>query len=281
MERTSGTSNLTIALIDGPVATGHPDLARERLREIPSGRVSACLETNSAACRHGTFVIGILAARRSSAAPAISPGCRFLIRAIFSEQVGGKQLPRATPEELAEAIIQCIDAGARVINMSVAPAHPSISGERSLEEALDRAIRRGVIIVAAAGNQGVVGSSVISRHPWVIPVVACDLQGIPLSYSNLGGSIGRRGLAAPGDAITSLSPQGPPLTLGGTSVAAPFVTGAVALLWSLFPAATAAQIRLAVSGVAARRRLAVVPPLLDGAAAYQELLTASARRRRL
>ena len=93
MERTRG-SEIAIGPIDGPVAMGHPDLAGDRLREIPSGRVGACLETNSTACRHRTFVIGILAARRSSAAPAISPGCRFLIRAIFSEQVGGEQLPR-------------------------------------------------------------------------------------------------------------------------------------------------------------------------------------------
>jgi subtilisin family serine protease len=61
--------------------------------------------------------------------------------------------------------------------------------------------------------------------------------------SNLGHSIGMRGLGAPGDAVTSLSTAGPPLTLGGTSVAAPFVTGAIALLWSKFSAATAAEIR--------------------------------------
>ena len=59
-------------------------------------------------------------------------------------------------------------------------------------------------MVAAAGNQGTVGSSVITRHPWVIPVIACDLQGRPTTESNLGSSIGRRGLAAPGENIASL-----------------------------------------------------------------------------
>ena len=57
----------------------------------------------------------------------------------------------------------------------------------------------------------------------------------------------------------------------------PFVTGTIALLWSEFPAATAAQIKLAVSQVSARRRASVVPPLLDAAAAYQNLATANAR----
>ena len=104
------------------------------------------------------------------------------------------QMPSATPRELAAAIIECIDAGARVINLSLALAQPSIKGEQALEEALDQAVRRGVIVVAAAGNQGTLGSSAITRHPWVIPVVACDRRGRPMNDSNLGSSIGRRGL---------------------------------------------------------------------------------------
>jgi len=187
-------------------------------------------------------------------------------------------LPSATPQELAAAIIECIDAGARVINLSLGLAQPSTKGEQALEEALHQAARRSVIVVAAAGNQGVLGSSAITRHPWVISVVACDLRGRPMSGSNLGRSIGRRGLTAPGDAITSLSAEGPPLRLGGTSVAAPFVTGTIALLWSEFPAATAAQIKLAISQASAPRRATVVPPLLDAAGAYQILLTMNARR---
>jgi subtilisin family serine protease len=166
-----------------------------------------------------------------------------------------------------------------VINLSLALAQPSTKGEQALEEALNQAVRRGVIVVAAAGNQGTLGSSAITRHPWVIPVVACNLQGRPMNESNLGSSIGRRGLSAPGDGITSLSAQGQPLTLGGTSVAVPFVTGAIALLWSEFPAASAAQIKLAVTQAYKPRRAAVVPPLLDTAAAYQILLTANVRGR--
>lgn len=99
-----------------------------------------------------------------------------------------------------------------------------------------------------------------------------------MNGSNLGSSIGRRGLTAPGDAITSLSAEGQPLTLGGTSVAVPFVTGAMALLCSEFPSTTATQIKLAVSQVSTPRRASVVPPLLNAEAAYQILLTANARR---
>lgn len=178
-------------------------------------------------------------------------------------------MPSATPAELAAAIIESIDAGAKILNMSVAISQPSSQGELELEEALDYTLKRGVIAVAAAGNQGTLGSSAITRHPWVIPVVACDLQGRTISYSNLGSSIGRRGLSAPGDQITSLGTEEKTLTLGGTSVATPFVTGAIALLWSEFPTATAAEIKLAVTQGNGFRRTSVVPPLLDAWAAYQ------------
>jgi len=60
MERTSGTSNLTIALIDGPVATGHPDLARERLREVlclASIRTSVLIDHANAESGIGTVVL--------------------------------------------------------------------------------------------------------------------------------------------------------------------------------------------------------------------------------
>ena len=279
MERATGSPEVKIGLIDGPVVTQHPDLAGERL-PIPGKNGATCTQANSTACLHGTFVAGILSAKRNSPAPAICPDCTLLIRPIFAETTSGREhMPSATPQELAAAIIECIDAGARVINLSLALAQPSIKGEQALEEALNQAIRRGVIVVAAAGNQGTLGSSAITRHPWVIPVVACDLAGRPMNESNLGGSIGRRGLSAPGDGVTSLGAEGQPLTLGGTSVAAPFVTGAIALLWSEFPAASAAQIKLAVTQAGTPRRASVVPPLLDAMAAFQALSMANERRR--
>jgi len=279
MERTSGSPEVKIGLIDGPVATQHPDLAVEYLREIPGNNGATCTQANSTACTHGTFVAGILSAKRNSPAPAICPNCTLLVRPIFAEvTLGREHMPSATPKELAAAIIECIDAGARVINLSLALAQPSTKEEQSLEEALNQAVRRGVIVAAAAGNQGTLGSSAITRHPWVIPVVSCDLRGRPMNESNLGSSIGRRGLSAPGDAITSLGAEGQSLTFGGTSVAVPFVTGAIALLWSEFPSATAAQIKLAVTQASAPRRASVVPPLLDAAAAYQILLTTNAGR---
>jgi subtilisin family serine protease len=182
-------------------------------------------------------------------------------------------LPSATPAELAQAIIECIEAGSQVLNLSAAFAQPSSRGDRELEEALDYATRRGVIVVVAAGNQGALGSSAITRHPWVIPVAACDLRGRPVGQTNLGSSVGRRGLLAPGESVTSLGADGEPRTLGGTSVAAPFVTGTIALLWSMFPRASAAEVKHAVTMGAYGRRTTIVPPLLDPWASYQTMAT--------
>ena len=182
-------------------------------------------------------------------------------------------MPSASPEDLAAAVIDAVRDGARVVNISATLQWPFPEGERSIEEALTHAAVHDVIVVAAAGNEWTVGGSALARHACVIPVVACDERGSPLSLSTLGSSIGRRGLSAPGVGVTSLGPGSDPVTLGGTSAAAPFVTGTIALLWSEFPTASAAAVKLAVTNAGGRRRSTVVPPLLDAWDAYRVLAT--------
>ena len=272
MDLSSGRTETTIALIDGPVATDHQDLSATNIREIPGRQGGACAQANSIACMHGTFVAGILSARRGSIAPSIAPDCTLLVRPIFAESVSSnRDMPSATPEELASALIDCTEAGAHVINLSAALSKPTAAGERKVNEALDRCAKRDSVVVAAAGNEASIGSSTITRHPWVIPVVACDLRGQPMAFSNFGNSIGRRGLSAPGEGITSISAVGRPPTFAGTSAAAPFVTGAIALLKSLFPNATGAGVKFALMRSHASRRTTIVPTLLDAWAGYQIL----------
>jgi subtilisin family serine protease len=278
MERTSGDPEIAIGLIDGPIALDHPDLVRCRIREVEGEQRAACSRASSVACVHGTFVAGILCARRGSVAPAICPDCTLLVRPIFAESTSvNGSMPSASPDELAAAIVETVDAGARLLNMSVAPLHLSTQGGRVLEQALDWAAHRGVITVAAAGNQRTLGSSAITRHHWVIPVAGCDLAGRPLAESNFGVSIGTRGVSAPGETITSLGTDGKPCSLRGTSAATPFVTGTIALLWSAFPDAGAAELKLAVTGCGRRPRRTLVPPVLDAWAAYQAVASAHDR----
>jgi subtilisin family serine protease len=278
MQRSGGRPEIVVGLVDGPVALDHPDLTGERIQHVKGG-ANGCLRTDSWACAHGTFVAGILAARRGSPAPAICPDCTLVVRPIFTEDSADNQLvPSATPEELMTAIVETIDFGARILNLSAAVLRASGRDERAIEDVLNYAARRGVIVVAAAGNQGALASSAITRHPWVIPVAACDCQGRPILESNLGTSIGRRGLVAPGDEVTSLGSQGEPKTLRGTSAATPFVSGTIALVWSEFPAASAAEVKTAITRGEARPRNRLLPPLLDAWTAFQA--TASFRQGR-
>lgn len=272
MQMTAGAPDLLVGLIDGPVALDHSDLAGARLN--PLGMPAACSLRESDACAHGTFVAGILSARRGSAAPAICPGCTILLRPVFAERnAGAHDALASTPSELATAMVDCIGAGARVLNLSLALGTSSQSGSRAVEGALDLAARRGVLVVAAAGNQPDTGSSCITRHSWVIPVAGCDRQGRPLGEANLTRSLGRQGLFAPGDGITSLDAKGGTITHGGTSAAAAVVTGTIALLWSAVPDATAWQVKLAVSQAGRARRRSIAPPLLDAWGAYQALVS--------
>lgn len=273
MELTSGRSEIVIGLVDGPVLMNHPDLATGRIYEVNTKRRAACSAATSAACVHGTFVAGMLAAQRGSKAPALCPSCTLLVSPVFAEASAlNEQLPSATPEELAAAIIASIEGGARILNLSVGLSQVSSRTERDLEQALDYAAQKSVLTVVAAGNQGCVGSSVLTRHPWVIPVAGCDHYGVPMAQSNLGLSVGRQGLRAPGVAIQSLGTGIESVTLTGTSVAAPFVTGTVALLWSAFPKATAADVKFAVTHTNQPQRTTIVPPLLNAWSAYQAML---------
>src|SRR5262245_24427861 len=130
MKLTSGRGEVIVGLIDGPVAMNHPDFAGQRIRELP-GAEGACSRASSVACQHGTFIAGILAGRRGSAAPSICPGCTILLRPIFTETRGSDALmPSAAPEQLAAAVLETVRAGARIVNLSAALAQPSTRGER-------------------------------------------------------------------------------------------------------------------------------------------------------
>ena len=271
MAISDGSEEVVIGLIDGPVDAGHPGLGGARLRQLASAPNYPCSLVSSSACRHGTFVAGMLCASRQFLPSAIAPGCTLLIRPIFNARgndAGG--IPNAEPEALARAIADCVRAGAAVLNLSISLADASRNAENAVSQALNYAASAGVLVVAAAGNDGAIYSSAITHHPWVVPVTACGRMGIPLGTSNLSPSLGRRGLLAPGDRITSLCPNGQTMALSGTSFAVPFVTGSIALLWSAFPGASAAEVRTAVA-LPTVRRAAIVPPMLNASAAYQKL----------
>jgi hypothetical protein len=158
------------------------------------------------------------------------------------------------------------------VNLSLAFTGSWLRREPELQEALEWASARDALVVAAAGNQGSVGGSPVLRHDAVVPVTAHGRDGRLMTISNVGRSAARRGVGALGEPVPTLgpSPEAPGL-LSGTSAAVPFVTGALALLWSAFPAAGASDLRHALAAGHGGRRRALVPPLLDARAAYDYL----------
>jgi subtilisin family serine protease len=272
MQRTTGRPEIIVALIDGPLLMANPQNWGKSVRYLKGSQTGTCTNPDSAACWHGTFVASMLGAIRESHAAAICPGCTLLVRAIFPEATTAReQEPSASADTLAAAIVDSVDAGARVLNMSMGLGHPSCRPEPRLQQAMDYAAQHGVIPVVASGNQYAVGSSALTRHPWTMPVVGCSLNGRPTFESNLGRSGRGRSLRAPGENVVGLGSDGNLKMLRGTSVAAPFVTGTIALLWSEFPKASARDVRLSLMQHSSGPHSALVPPLLNAEAAYQSL----------
>jgi subtilisin family serine protease len=273
MRLTQGRPEILIAIIDGPVDTSHAGLAASITSHVPATNGASCRLPESSACAHGTMVAGILFARRDAKAPAICPNCSIFLRTIYGE----KGSPSASSEEVAEAIIESVNAGAHVINLSAGISGRPPGAEEKLSQALSFAARHGTIVVAAAGNQSSIRGSWITQHPWVIPVVSCDGRGFVSHDSNLSFSIGRRGITAPGQNVVSLAPGNASAPFSGTSAACAFVSGAVALLWSENLNASAAQIKWATLGNA--NRASIAPPLVNAWEAWHWLQTGIRRRR--
>jgi subtilisin family serine protease len=282
MNISSGNPDIKIGLIDGPLDYTHTAFQGSRIRAVKESQLAACKSASSIACRHCTFVAGILCAKRGFSAPAICPGCTMLLRPIFMDETRRTNnkgvnkdiiFPSTAPEELSEAIIEVVDGGARIINLSLGLSTSSLMTYPTLQEAYDYARRHEAIILAASGNHGNIGGISLLNNQWIIPVAACNENGLLDPISNFGQSIGIRGLMAPGINITSTSSGGGYIQMSGTSFAVPFVTGALALLWSIFPKARTAEViralRPAVSSYGPRK--SIIPPLVDIEAAYHAL----------
>lgn len=262
MRETRGAPDVVLGVIDSAIDALHPQLearvVQNRSLFSPTGRETA----------HGTFVAGVLGARRDSGAPGICPNCPIVSRPLFEDRPGAE----TTLGELARAIHDCIAQDVAVINLSV-EARVGAGDTRPLHAALDAAAKRGIAVITAAGNAGALEGSPLTEHPWVLPVVACDAAGAPLASSTLSRGIALYGLCAPGKNVTSLGVGGSLARMSGASVGAPFVTGAFALLRTLFPHAPTSTLLHALRSPSPSPspRRALVPPRMNATAALRRL----------
>ena len=144
MAKSTGSNSIAVGIIDGPVDLNHEAFATSKIRTARGADIVACKTANSVACMHGTFVTGILTGKHGLHAPALCPACEIILRPIFSEESHGQELelPSSTPDELAEAIVECIQAGANIINLSIGLSTTSLTRLRQVEELMNLQSRK-------------------------------------------------------------------------------------------------------------------------------------------
>lgn len=207
-------NGVMIAVIDTAIEAAHPELVN-----TIAGIFDAVGDGPSPAEPHGTQIAGILAAH--SELKGVAPKAKLLSVRAFR---GGKKSPaQSTSFQLLKGIDWAFDAGAKVMNMSfTGPMDPL------LERIIKAAAEKGVIFIAAAGNNGPKGAPVYpAAYPEVIAVTATDDKDKLYSKANRGDYIS---VAAPGVDIIAPALKGSYELSSGTSMAAAHVSGVVALL---------------------------------------------------
>lgn len=221
----TGNSLVTIAVLDTGVDGAHEDLATKM---VPGWNV---FDNNSDARDvngHGTLVAGTAAAASNNGrgVASIAWGCRIMpIR--ISDTSG-----LAYYSTMASGLIWAADHGARVANLSYRASTSS-----TVATAAQYFQSKGGVVTVAAGNEGVFDSS--SDNPYVLTVGATDSNDQLYSWSNTGSNLD---IVAPGWAYTTVR-SGGYSAASGTSFAAPIVAGVAALVISVNPSLSGADVQ--------------------------------------
>ncbi len=264
-------SGVGVAVIDTGIDGGLPDFADA----AGASRVVASVVTNPDAATatdtygHGTHVAGIIAGdgtRRGPDDPAagkyvgIAPGANLV--AIKASDDGGRGTILDAIYGLQFAVDHRAEYNIRVVNLSLSSTSPETYRTDPLDAAVESAYFHGILVVAAAGNRGNAGDATSyapGNDPFALSVGAVDDQGTAArgddaftSWSSVGvtqDGFAKPDIAAPGAHIVSTLARGSAfadlcpscivdgdyIRIGGTSMAAPVVSGVAALLFEQHP----------------------------------------------
>ena len=225
-KQTKGAAEITVAILDGVVDTDHPCFNGADLTRLPT--LVQHQATAGQMSTHGTHIASLIFAQPNSDIQGIAPQCRGLLVPVFAED--NRKLSQL---DLARAIEQAAENGAKVINISGGALTDMGEAEDWLIRAVEMCNERNILLVAAAGNDGCECLQVPAALPAVLAVGAVDARGHPLDFSNWGETYQSQGILAPGENILGAKPGGGTVQLSGTSFAAPIVAGVAALLLSL------------------------------------------------
>nr|WP_283502814.1 S8 family serine peptidase [Bacillus cereus]WHS75936.1 S8 family serine peptidase [Bacillus cereus] len=229
-----------IAVLDSGIDPNHPDLKEKIIDPINvgPGKPEEYMDTVG----HGTFVAGIAAAITNNQIGIASASGNTAY--IVPVKVGGETLETFA---IIKGILYALEKEVDVINMSF--GSPSYSQLEQL--ALELAWKQGIILVAAAGNEGYEQPSYPAAYNFVLAVSATDQTNRLSPFSNWGSEIG---ITAPGTAIVSTAPTYTVSIFSktnydasdGTSFSAPFVSGVAGMLRAIKSAASNQEVIQAI-----------------------------------
>jgi len=225
---TTGSSDLTIAIVDSGIDLDHPDLGGKII--LGYDYVNGDWHPDDD-YGHGTHVAGIAAARtnNSTGVAGVSWGAWLMALKVLNAEGTG------TYADVASAVTYAADHGAKIINLSLGGDYDS----QTLHDAVIYAHNAGCVLAAATGNDG--GSVVMypAKYAEALAVAATGSTDQRAWFSNYGPEAD---VAAPGVGIYSTYFGGGYTSMDGTSMAAPHVAGLVALIWSEYPGYTNDQV---------------------------------------
>jgi thermitase len=215
---TSGEASVIIAVLDTGIDKGHEDLAGKVIAEANF----TDSPTTTDIYGHGTHVAGIIAAAANNGAgiAGVAYDCSLMNIKVADDY--GMFYGSAA----AKGVRWAVEHGADVINMSLFSMQPS----QELEEAINYAWSRGVVVVAAAGNGTGTKPAYPAYYSNCLAVVATDENDCVASWSSHGDWVD---VAAPGVDIYSTLPGDQYGDKSGTSMAAAHVSGLAGLLFAL------------------------------------------------
>ena len=219
-------SGVTVAVIDTGIQLTHPDLSAN----IVSGYDFVNNDSNATDDNgHGTHVAGIVASTMNDTGNVgASYSAKLMPIKVLNESGYGYL------SDVAKGIYYAADNSARVINMSLGTSYDS----DTLARAVQYATNKGVLLVAAAGNDSSSPCLYPAAYSSVICVVAIDQYNKLASFSNIGGE-----LAAPGVSNYSTYINSSYAKLSGTSMASPHVAGSAALVMSVCTECSTSEVR--------------------------------------
>lgn len=232
---TSGSSSVRIAILDTGIEESHQDLQGKVVASVNFSDSPTSQDVDG----HGTHVAGIAAAATNNNTGVGGVGYQT---SLMNVKVLG-DAGWGYYDWITNGILWATDNGAKVINLSLGAPYSS----QALENAINYAWSKGVVVVAAAGNDGKVDPSYPAYYSNAIAVAAVDQNDQKASWSNYGSWVD---VAGPGVSILSTFKGNSYAYYSGTSMATPFTSGVAALVWAKGSCQTNTCVRQAVESSA-------------------------------